>query len=70
MRFAEFRYWSPLHYCNVARLSMVNDKGEEYFCIVPMRGTGKQNKMEKQRALDLIADAIENSAEPGPVSLQ
>nr|WKF58815.1 hypothetical protein HUO10_003316 [Paraburkholderia busanensis] len=69
MRYSEFRFWSPTLGCRAARVSMFNSNGAEFFCVVPMDGTGKQNKAERHKALEAIADAIENGSEPGVVIL-
>lgn len=67
MRYTQFNFWSPTLGCRAARVSMFNGNGEEFFCVVAMNGTGKQNKAERHKALEAIADAIEAGHEPGAV---
>lgn len=65
--YREFRFWSPVLGRDAARVSVVGPGGE-YFSIIPMDGTGKQNRETRNAALDLIADAIEQGREPGEVA--
>lgn len=48
---------------------MFDTKGGEFFVILSLSGTVKQNRMDKQKALDAIADAIEGGKQPGAVTL-
>jgi hypothetical protein len=69
MRYQSFLFWSPIHGCHAERLSMWDRQGGEFFAIVPMNGTSKQNKHDRQQALEAIADAIEGGAQPGAVTV-
>jgi hypothetical protein len=46
---------------------MYDKHGGEFFVILPLSGTSKQNRLDKQRALEAIADAIEGGRQPGAV---
>lgn len=46
---------------------MYDTRGGEFFVVLPLGGTGKQNRLDKQRALEAIADAIEAGNQPGAV---
>jgi hypothetical protein len=69
MRYRSFRFWSPVLGCHAERLSMFDTKGGEFFVVLPLSGTSKQNRMDKQKALDAIADAIEGGKQPGVVNV-
>lgn len=70
MQYRSFRFWSPAHDCQAERLSMWDSQGGEFFVILPLRGSTKQNKMERQKALEAIADAIERGDQPGCVEMR
>ena len=62
------RYWSVVHCTRVARLSMADDHGQEYFATVPMahlRGKGYRERL--YAVLDQVRDAITAGAGPGEV---
>lgn len=48
---------------------MWDKQGGEFFVILPLSGSTKQNKMERMKALEAIADAIEGGEQPGMVSV-
>ena len=64
--YVEFRMWSPALGCDAVRLSMANDRGDEYYMVVPYEH-GKVWRERKHRLLDLIDSAIEQGLEPGEV---
>jgi hypothetical protein len=68
MNYRSLRFWSPLHGCNAERLSMYDKHGGEFFVIVPMAGSSRQNRMDRNKALEAIADAIDNGEQPGLVT--
>jgi hypothetical protein len=63
--YSEFRCYSPLHDCEISRVSMTNDRGQEFFIEVP--GDGKAYREAKRQALEDLAAAIETGHEPGRV---
>jgi hypothetical protein len=69
MRYRSFRFWSPILGCHAERLSMFDTRGGEFFVVLPLRGTARQNRMDKQKALEAIADAIESGGQPGAVNV-
>lgn len=64
--FREHRFWSPLFGCDAARLSMVDDRGSEFFRVVPVV-SGKGWREARDAALDEIESAIMRGEEPGEV---
>ena len=48
---------------------MFDSKGGEFFVVLPLNGTTKQNRMDRQRALEAMADAIEGGKQPGAVNV-
>lgn len=68
--YTQYKYWSIIEGCNVMRLSMRNDRGDEYFSIVPCGSSGKAARQARENALDVISDAIERGDEPGQVMMK
>ena len=66
MKYAETRYWSVIHDAEVARLSIANDHGEEFFAIVPITRPWSEARID---ALDGIWSAMQDGCEPGEVAL-
>jgi hypothetical protein len=66
MPYSEFRYYSPLHDCEMCRVSMSDARGSEYFALVPAKD-GKGWRKAREETLDAIGDAIEAKKEPGQV---
>lgn len=63
------RYWSIQHGCKVARVSMCDHGGREYFRTVPlheMRGPEYEAKLNA--VLDEVQDAIDSRRVPGDVN--
>lgn len=48
---------------------MYDRHGGEFFVIVPMDGSSRQNKLDRNKALDAIADAIDAGEQPGMVTV-
>lgn len=62
--YAEFDFWSPTLGAEAARLSMVNEAGEEFYAIVE-RSEGREWRQRKDRALEALTTAIDAGMEPG-----
>jgi len=69
LRYREWKFWSPVLGRQAVRVSVAHPQGE-FFAIIPADGTGKQNREQREKALDLIADAIEEGQEPGEVEVR
>lgn len=66
--FQEIRYYSPVLGCEAARLSMFDHNGSEFFIMLPVK-TGKAWREDKMKAVEKIADAMEqDGAVPGEVA--
>lgn len=65
LAYSEMRHWNVILGCNAVRLSVADERGAEYFMIVPRPRTGWRE--EKARLLDLIGEAIEAGCAPGEV---
>lgn len=52
--------------CDVARLSLADDQGQEYYAIVPVM-SGKKWRERRETALDAIDEAIVRGEAPGEV---
>ena len=67
-RYVIHRYWSVAHCCRVARLSLVDEHGQEYFATVPLAHLrGKEYRERLYAVLDQVQDAISARREPGEV---
>ena len=64
--YREYRFYSPEFDCEAARLSMVDEHNSEFFTIIPVRGY-RVYREARDRALDMIDEAIAAGAEPGEV---
>jgi hypothetical protein len=62
-----WRFWSPTLGVEAVRLSMVDEHGAEFYMIVPADRGAREWRQERDRALDVIADAIDAGAQPGEV---
>ena len=77
--YAISRYWSIVHCCRVARVSLADTHGQEYFAIVPqvaLRPKGARRyplpadyRGPLDDVLDQISDAIDRRDVPGEVAV-
>lgn len=66
MYFREYPHYNIVLGSDASRFSTSDEHGSEYFVIVPMNGTGKQNRENRHRALELLESALEAGV-PGEV---
>lgn len=69
MQYQEITTYSPTFDCYITRLSTVNRHGHEFFCLVP-RERAKRWRELRDEALQQIAAAIVNGAEPGQIFIR
>ncbi|TAL03713.1 MAG: hypothetical protein EPO08_03480 [Rhodospirillaceae bacterium] len=67
--YREFRHYSPLMGCEAARLSMVDERGGEFYCIVPVEYPARLYRERRDVALDALEAAIMARREPGEVTV-
>jgi hypothetical protein len=67
---AEYRYWSPVLGCEAARISGFDDRGGEFFMIIPVDEAGKKYRHARQSAAEAIGQAISLGLHPGEVRTQ
>lgn len=65
--YSEFTTYSPLTDSDVVRLSMVDDQGAEFYCLLPQRVEGKAWRKLKAEALDVLSEAIESGMGAGEI---
>jgi hypothetical protein len=65
--YATMRFWSPLLGSPAVRLSMVDDRGGEFYSIIAVDRSAKAYRAARDRALDAIEEAIYRGDEPGEV---
>lgn len=68
IRLREYRFWSPILGVEALRISYYNDRGHEYFVIVPAEN-GKGLREMRQRAAERFYDAVQSGQNPGEVLL-
>jgi hypothetical protein len=66
MRFREYKHWSVVLGCDAVRLSIFDDKGQEYFCLFPMP-VGPGYRQIRADKLLLLEEALEAGLDPGEV---
>ena len=64
----EFRSYSPIHDCEVGRISVFNERGSEFYMLVPVESPRKY-RHARQAALDAIQEAMDRHLEPGQVKI-
>jgi hypothetical protein len=67
LRYYEFTTYSPVLDCEVARISLYDERGGEFFMIVP---TGRGYRAARSKALAVMCEAIDDGVDPGEVRLQ
>lgn len=65
-RVSEYRYWSPVAGCELARVSMFNAQGHEFFMELPCED-GRAYRAALREAAEAIDQAIQEGLEPGEV---
>lgn len=64
--YQEIRSYSPQFDCTVARISIPDDNGQEFFMLVPQRNP-RQRRAERYAACEAIQEAIDAGLQPGEV---
>lgn len=65
--FNEFRQYSPIHDCEVVRISVPDEHNREFFMFVKDNGTAREFRESRDTALEAIVTAIQSGLEPGEV---
>jgi hypothetical protein len=63
--YSEHEYWSIIHGENVARVSVPDEQGREYWTIVPTGGSGYRKRREA--AIEMCLEAMRRGLQPGEV---
>ena len=66
LRYHEYKHWSPMLGQDAARVWMFDQRGSEFFMVIPDDG-GKAYRERRATAVEAIYTAIENGCEPGEV---
>lgn len=64
--YRELRYYSMQHDAEVARLSLADDRGQEYYAVIEV-ANGQRWRERREAALCAVDDAIVRGDEPGEV---
>jgi len=64
--YSQFRFWSPIMNEDAVRLSMCNDRQQEYFSIVAW-DKGRRWRDRRAAYLEAVETAIDMKLEPGEV---
>lgn len=69
--YQQLRSYSPLHDCDVVRVSMTDERNQELFMLVPDRGERRRPwRVLRAAALDAIGEALAEGLDPGEVRVQ
>lgn len=69
MTYQEFVSYSPFHDAEMARISMCDSLGQEYWMMIPVQ-SGKAYREARNTAIEAIVTAIESNQAPGEVRTQ
>jgi len=64
--YQEFRAYSPFYDAVMARISMTDERGGEFFALIPAM-SGKSYRKAKAEALEMIGEAMAQGCQPGEV---
>jgi len=67
MLYSEHSFWSPMFGAPAVRLSMVDDRGGEFWRVIERDQSAKRYREARDLVLDEIEAAISRGAEPGEV---
>jgi len=67
IRLHEYHFWSPTLGTESVRFTVFNDRGGEYFAIVPLDGKGSTLREARQHWAERFHEAIESGQDPGEV---
>lgn len=67
MIYSTFTAYSPIFDCETTRLSMVNERGEEFWCMLPNRTEGRAWRALKKEAVEVLTEAIKSGLEAGEI---
>jgi hypothetical protein len=62
----EFTAYSPTFDCELTRLSMTDELGQEFFTLLP-RAEGSKWRKLRAEALEVLSEAIESGLAPGEI---
>lgn len=66
MRYQQFISWSPTFGGECARISMANERGEEYYALLPFT-EGREFTALRKRAVEVLTEAMEAGIEAGEI---
>ena len=64
--YQEFKSYSPFHDAVMARISMADERGSEFWIAIPAQ-SGKPYRTAKAEALEMIQEAMTQGCQPGEV---
>lgn len=68
-QYQERRFYSVMLGAKASRLSVPDANRDEHFAIVPMNGTGRENRELRARVLEQLAAHVARGEEPGEVEI-
>lgn len=69
MIWQELKYWSIVRGGNEARVSVVDERGDEYYALIDADG-GKAYRERRALALDILEEALAHGELPGEVEIR
>jgi hypothetical protein len=64
---SEVRFYDPLSDSEAIRISGFSDRGGEFWIREALAPAGKSRRLQREKAMDAIAEAIAAGLEPGQV---
>lgn len=65
MVYNEHTRYSAIHDCEVTRLSLCDDRGGEFFCLIPRDGRAKKWRAVRDKVLEDLQSEIQAGSQPG-----
>lgn len=63
-------FWSVVLSAQAERISVPDANSDEHYAVVPMDGTGKQNRERRKQVLEQLAQHVEEGKPPGEVEVR
>ncbi len=64
------RFYDPHIDAEAIRFSGISDRGGEFFIREPLAPAGKPRRLQREKALEAITQAIDQGCEPGQVIVE
>lgn len=66
MIYSEYHSWNVVFGGEAVRISVANERGEEFYCLLPF-SEGREFRALRKKALDVLGEAIESGMQAGEI---